>query len=595
MSTQLGTRTVLARHLPRRAHLSLVRYASDIPKRVALRGEGILTSPRFNKGTAFTEREREDFGLVGRLPYRVNTLEEQCERAYAQLSSRDHPLRKNTFLQSMKDQNWVLYYALLKKHLKETVPIVYTPTQADAIANYSNLFRRSEGLYLSYPDKDTMEEAFLRQITGREVDLVVVTDSEAILGIGDQGVGGIAISAAKSVIYTLIGKVDPSRTLAVALDVGTNNENLLHDPLYVGWQKPRIQGQEYDDFVDKFVQLVRKHLPHSLLHFEDFGVANAHRLLRRYRSVHSVFNDDIQGTGAVTLAGAMSAVGVTGSSLHEQRIVIYGAGTAGLGIATQLRDAMVAIDGASVEDATRRFYCIDRPGLLTDDLPAGLMRDDQHEWARPAAEWTGERNGKDRIDLIDVVRKIKPTMLVGTSTHAGAFTEEVIRTMASNIERPIIFSLSNPSRLVEVHPHDANAWTEGRALLATGSPFPPAKMPSGRDYPIAECNNALIYPGLGFGAVLSRSREVTDNMIIAGARRLAALSPALTDPDNSLLPDLQDAPDVNLEIAVAVAEQAIEDGTAGVSWAKEEVRDRAKEKIWEPVYQEYVFDENGDR
>ncbi|KAL1728056.1 hypothetical protein EV714DRAFT_216018 [Schizophyllum commune] len=595
MSTQLGTRTVLARHLPRRAHLSLVRYASDIPKRVALRGEGILTSPRFNKGTAFTEREREDFGLVGRLPYRVNTLEEQCERAYAQLSSRDHPLRKNTFLQSMKDQNWVLYYALLKKHLKETVPIVYTPTQADAIANYSNLFRRSEGLYLSYPDKDTMEEAFLRQITGREVDLVVVTDSEAILGIGDQGVGGIAISAAKSVIYTLIGKVDPSRTLAVALDVGTNNENLLHDPLYVGWQKPRIQGQEYDDFVDKFVQLVRKHLPHSLLHFEDFGVANAHRLLRRYRSVHSVFNDDIQGTGAVTLAGAMSAVGVTGSSLHEQRIVIYGAGTAGLGIATQLRDAMVAIDGASVEDATRRFYCIDRPGLLTDDLPAGLMRDDQHEWARPASEWADERNGKDRIDLIDVVRKIKPTMLVGTSTHAGAFTEEVIRTMASNVERPIIFSLSNPSRLVEVHPHDANAWTEGRALLATGSPFPPAKMPSGRDYPIAECNNALIYPGLGFGAVLSRSREVTDNMIIAGARRLAALSPALKDPDNSLLPDLQDAPDVNLEIAVAVAEQAIEDGTAGVSWAKEEVRDRAKEKIWEPVYQEYVFDENGDR
>ncbi|KAL1716761.1 hypothetical protein EV715DRAFT_292946 [Schizophyllum commune] len=595
MSTQLGTRTVLARHLPRRAHLSLVRHASDIPKRVALRGEGILTSPRFNKGTAFTEREREDFGLVGRLPYRVNTLEEQCERAYAQLSSRDHPLRKNTFLQSMKDQNWVLYYALLKKHLKETVPIVYTPTQADAIANYSNLFRRSEGLYLSYPDKDTMEEAFLRQITGREVDLVVVTDSEAILGIGDQGVGGIAISAAKSVIYTLIGKVDPSRTLAVALDVGTNNENLLHDPLYVGWQKPRIQGQEYDDFVDKFVQLVRKHLPHSLLHFEDFGVANAHRLLRRYRSVHSVFNDDIQGTGAVTLAGAMSAVGVTGSSLHEQRIVIYGAGTAGLGIATQLRDAMVAIDGASVEDATRRFYCIDRPGLLTDDLPAGLMRDDQHEWARPASEWADERNGKDRIDLIDVVRKIKPTMLVGTSTHAGAFTEEVIRTMASNVERPIIFSLSNPSRLVEVHPHDANAWTEGRALLATGSPFPPAKMPSGRDYPIAECNNALIYPGLGFGAVLSRSREVTDNMIIAGARRLAALSPALKDPDNSLLPDLQDAPDVNLEIAVAVAEQAIEDGTAGVSWAKEEVRDRAKEKIWEPVYQEYVFDENGDR
>ncbi|KAL1741362.1 hypothetical protein HDZ31DRAFT_67003 [Schizophyllum fasciatum] len=598
MSTQVGTRTVLARHLPRRGPLAVcprgaVRYNSSIPKRVALRGEGILTSPRYNKGTAFTEREREDFGLVGRLPYRVNTLEEQCERAYAQLSSRDHPLRKNTFLQSMKDQNWVLYYALLKKHLKETVPIVYTPTQADAIANYSNLFRRSEGLYLSYPDKETMEEAFLRQITCREVDLVVVTDSEAILGIGDQGVGGIAISAAKSVIYTLIGKVDPSRTLAVALDVGTNNKDLLKDPLYVGWQNERVQGQEYDDFVDKFVQLVRKHLPHSLLHFEDFGVANAHRLLRRYRSVHSVFNDDIQGTGAVTLASAMSAVGVTGSSLHEQRIIVYGAGTAGLGIATQLRDAMVAIDGASVEEATRRFWCIDRPGLLTDALPAGAMRDDQRAWARPAAEWEGAAD--DRIELLDVVRAVKPTMLIGTSTHAGAFTEEVVRTMAANTARPIIFSLSNPSRLVEVHPHDANAWTEGRALLATGSPFPPAKMPSGRDYPIAECNNALIYPGLGFGAVLSRSREVTDNMIIAGARRLASLSPALQDPDNSLLPDFQDAPAVNLEVAVAVAEQAIEDGTAGVSWAKEEVRERAKERSWEPVYPNYVYDENGER
>ncbi|TRM55509.1 hypothetical protein BD626DRAFT_561482 [Schizophyllum amplum] len=562
---------------------------------LATRTSRVLTAPHVAQaGTAFTVRERQDLGLVGRLPFRVNTLEEQCERAYAQLLSRDEPLRKNTFLQSLKDQNEVLYYALLQRHLKETVPIVYTPTQADAIANYSNLFRRSSGLYLSYPDMDVMEEAFLKQITGREVDLVVVTDSEAILGIGDQGVGGIAISAAKSVIYTLIGKVDPGRTLAVALDVGTNNKALLEDPLYVGWQNARVRGQEYDAFVDKFVQLVRKYLPHSLLHFEDFGVTNAQRLLGRYRSTHSVFNDDIQGTGAVALAGAMSAVGVAGSTLHEQRIVIYGAGSGGLGIAKQLRDAMVAIDGESRESATKRFYCIDRPGLLTDDMSDDALRADQREWAQPAGEWAEER-ARGRIELIDVVRKIKPTMLVGTSTHAGAFTEEVVRTMAEGVSRPIIFSLSNPSRLVEVHPHDANEWTGGRALLATGSPFPPAKMPDGRDYPIAECNNALIYPGLGFGAVLCQSRSMTDDMIIAGARRLASLSPALEHPDNALLPDFQDAPAVNFEVAVAVAEQAIESGNAGVSWSKEEVRERAKERIWEPVYPDYVFDENGER
>ncbi|TRM59798.1 hypothetical protein BD626DRAFT_549994 [Schizophyllum amplum] len=515
--------------------------------RVALRGEGILTSPRYNKGTAFTVRERQDLGLVGRLPFRVNTLEEQCERAYAQLLSRDEPLRKNTFLQSLKDQNEVLYYALLQRHLKETVPIVYTPTQADAIANYSNLFRRSSGLYLSYPDMDVMEEAFLKQITGREVDLVVVTDSEAILGLETRA--SESISAAKSVIYTLIGKVDPGRTLAVALD----------DPLYVGWQNARVRGQEYDAFVDKFVQLVRKYLPHSLLHFEDFGVTNAQRLLGRYRSTHL----------SVALAGAMSAVGVAGSTLHEQRIVIYGAGSGGLGIAKQLRDAMVAIDGESRESATKRFYCIDRPGLLTDDMSDDALRADQREWAQPAGEWAEER-ARGRIELIDVVRKIKPTMLV------------VVRTMAEGVSRPIIFSLSNPSRLVEVHPHDANEWTGGRALLATGSPFPPAKMPDGRDYPIAECNNALIYPGLGFGAVLCQSRSMTDDMIIAGARRLASLSPALEHPDNALLPDFQDAPAVNFEVAVAVAEQAIESGNAGVSWSKEEVRERAKERIWEP-------------
>ncbi|OBZ68631.1 putative NAD-dependent malic enzyme 2 [Grifola frondosa] len=469
--------------------------------RVALRGEEILTSPRWNKGTAFTMTERKAFGLTGRLPYRVNSLDEQCDRAYDQLEGRDAPLRKNTFLQSMRDQNWVLYYSLISRHLKELIPIIYTPTEADAISNYSHLFRRSEGMYLTFPSQDSMEEDFLEQTKGREIDLIVCSDAEAILGIGDQGVGGIGISTAKSAIYTLLAGMDPSKTLSVTLDVGTNNENLLDDRLYVGWPHHRVRGEEYDKFIDKFVQLVRKHHPHSLLHFEDFGVGNAKRLLDLYRDKHAVFKDDVQGTGAVTLACVMSAVGVTKTKLTDQRFVIY-----------------------------------------------------------------------------EVVKKVRPTVLIGCSTQPGAFTEEIVREMAKHCERPIILPLSNPSRLHEVTPQQANDWTQGKALIATGSPFPACKMPNGKDYIIAECNNALIYPGLGFGAMLAQSRTLTDTMIIAGARRLAQLAPALQDPDDALLPDFGDAPTVNFEVAVAVAEQAIEEGSAGVDWKKEDVEAKVREK-----------------
>ncbi|KAK0209127.1 hypothetical protein DFS33DRAFT_1307785 [Desarmillaria ectypa] len=556
---------------------------------VSLRGDAILTSSRWNKGTAFSLAERKAFGLTGRLPYRVNTLDEQCERAYDQLQSRDSPIRKNSFLQSLKDQNWVLYFALLSRHLSELVPIIYTPTEAEAIANYSHLFRRSEGLYLTFPDQDTMEQDFLEQIRGRSIDLIVCSDAEAILGIGDQGVGGIGISAAKSVIYTLIGGIDPSRALAVTLDVGTDNEDLLNDELYVGWPNKRIRGEQYDQFIDKFVQLVRKYFPHCLLHFEDFGVTNAQRILERYRDTHSVFNDDIQGTGAVTLSCVMSAIGITKTELCDQRFIIYGAGSAGLGITKQLRDAMVATDGTLEEEANAKFWLVDKHGLIRQSTPD--VRKDLHAFIRSDEEWssfTGE------VGLLDIVKQVKPTVLIGCSTHAGAFTEEVVKTMAAHCERPIILPLSNPSRLIEVDPSDANEWTGGKALLATGSPFAPAKMPNGKDYIIAECNNALIYPGLGFGAMLCQSRKMTDTMIIAGARRLASLSPALKDPDDALLPDFGDAPQVNFEVAVAVAEQGIEEGSAGVDWSKEEVRAKAKAKLWEPVYAEYVYDTHGE-
>ncbi|KAJ3813849.1 hypothetical protein F5876DRAFT_34182 [Lentinula aff. lateritia] len=561
----------------------------SLPKfRVALRGEALLTHPRFNKGTAFTASERKAFGLTGKLPYRINSLDEQCQRAYDQLQSQTTDIGKNSFLQSMKDQNWVLFYSLLTRHLRELIPIIYTPTEAEAIANYSHLFRRSEGLYLTFANRDSMEEDFLEATKGKSIDLFVSSDAEAILGIGDQGVG---ISAAKSVIYSLIGGIDPSKAIAVTLDVGTNNGSLLNDPLYVGWPHERIRGKEYDDFVDKFVQLVRKYFPHSLLHFEDYGVTNAQRLLQRYRDTHAVFNDDIQGTGAVTLSTLMAAIGVTKSKLCDQRIIIYGAGSAGLGIAKQLRDAMVSINNISIEEANAQFWLIDKHGLIRESLPD--VREDLKEYVRKDAEWEEFQSTGD-IKLLDVVKKVKPTVMIGTSTHAGGFTKEVVEAMAAGCDRPIIFPLSNPSRLVEVDPRDANDWTKGKALLATGSPFPPAKMPNGKDYIIAECNNALIYPGLGFGSMISQSRIMTDTMIIAGARRLASLSPALKDPDDALLPDFGDAPSVNFEVAVAVAEQAIEEGSAGVDWKKEEVREKAKARLWQPIYGEYVYDKNGD-
>jgi len=389
--------------------------------------------------------------------------------------------------------------------------------------------------------------------------------------------------------------VNPARSTAVTLDAGTDNENLLNDKLYVGWPNKRIRGEEYDTFVDKFVQLVRKYHPHSLLHFEDFGTANAGRLLKKYRDQHAVFNDDIQGTGAVTLAAVMAAVGVTKAKLSDQRFIIYGAGSAGLGITRQIRDAMVLIDGFPVEEANKQFWLIDRYGVIKDSLGPSKIRPELAEFTRPDDEWAKIQNSENQVGLLDAVRQVKPTVLIGCSTHGGAFTEDVIKEMAKGTERPIIFPLSNPSRLVEVDPKDANNWTNGKALLATGSPFPPCKMPNGKSYVVAECNNALIYPGIGFGVVVSQSRTLTDSMIIAATRRLASLSPALEDPDNGLLPDFGDSPAVNLEVAIAVAEQAVEEGQAEIRCQKEDVRKLVTEAQWKPLYGKYVYDENGEK
>ncbi|WVQ84624.1 hypothetical protein IAT38_006779 [Cryptococcus sp. DSM 104549] len=579
--------------------------SSKAKTKVGLRGGAILNSPRFNKGSAFSREERHDFGLRGRLPYAVDTLEEQVERAYEQYKARESDVLKNSFLQSMKTQNWTLFYALLHAHLVEMFPIVYTPTEADAIADYSHLFRRSEGLFLSPPEAKSMEDDFLDACEGRELELIVVSDAEAILGIGDQGSGGIGISSAKAVIYSLVAGIDPARAMAVTLDVGTNNKDLLDDPLYIGYREKRVRGKEYDEFVAKFVGLVKKHQPKCLLHFEDFGVTNAQRLLARYRDEHSIFNDDIQGTGAVTLAAVHAAISVTKTKLSDQRIVIYGAGSAGLGIARQLRDAIPleaseaseSSDSPSDEataEAEKKFWLVDKYGLIKKSLGDKVREEIDKGFVRDEEDW-----GDGETGLLEVVKRVKPTVLIGTSTHAGAFTEEVVKEMCKHVDRPIIFPLSNPTRLCEVNPKDANQWSDGRALMATGSPFPPVDIPhSDKKYIIAECNNALIYPGLGLGTILAKATKMTDKMIIAGARRLASLAPALAEknPDLALLPEFGDAAEVNFEVALAVLEQAVEEGVAraeGVPEGKEERRKWAEGKRWLPEYVEFEYDENG--
>ncbi|GFZ48749.1 NAD-dependent malic enzyme [Saitozyma sp. JCM 24511] len=605
--------------------------------RIALKGAAVLNDPRWNKGSAFTREERERLDLRGRLPFAVDTLEQQVERAYTQYQSRENDILKNSFLQSMKSQNWTLFYALLERHTTEMYPVIYTPTEADAIANYSHLFRRSEGLYLSPPEMDGMEAEFLDACEGRELDLIVVSDGEAILGIGDQGSGGIGISSAKAVIYTLAAGIDPAKALAVVLDVGTNNEDLLNDELYIGLREKRLRGEAYDQFVDKFVGLVKKHQPHCLLHFEDFvsddsehGTMSPLRMLRALRMLRDCwpgsgewirhatsckepradvslgssmrwreplltvpqFNDDIQGTGAVTLAALQAAISVTKSKMEDQRIVVYGSGSAGLGIARQLRDAMRLSTDLSEEEAASRFWLLDKHGLIKKSLGDKIRDEIEQSFIRQEDEW-----GDDEAGLLEVMKKVKPTVLIGTSTHAKAFTEEVVREMARHVDRPIIFPLSNPTRLCEVEPKDANQWTNGKALIATGSPFPPVDTPgTDKKYVIAECNNALIYPGLGLGTILSRAKTMTDKMIVAGARRLAELAPALNDPNQALLPDFGDAAKVNFEVGLAVLEQAIEEGVATekeLPKSKEERRKWADQKRWAPEYLEYVYDTEG--
>ncbi|WP_329430249.1 NAD-dependent malic enzyme [Streptosporangium sp. NBC_01495] len=545
------------------------------------RGLEVLDNPLLNKGTAFTPAEREELGLHGLLPAAVETLERQARRAYAQYLAQPDDLRKNIYLTALQDRNEVLFYRLLGDHLPEMLPIVYDPTIARAIEGYSHEYRRPQGVYLSVDDAAGIERAFANLGLGPDdVDLIVASDAEEILGIGDWGVGGGAgIAVGKLAVYTAAAGVDPARVLAVAADVGTDNERLLNDPLYVGNRHSRVRGRRYDDFVDAYVSAVSALFPGAMLHWEDFGPSNARRILERYTGRLPTFNDDMQGTGAIVLAAMLGAVRVSGTPMRDQRIVVFGAGTAGIGIADQLRDAM-ARDGLEVREATRRIWAVDRQGLLTDDMSG--LRDFQLPYARPASEVAGwSRDARENgIGLGEVVGRIRPTMLLGTSTAHGAFTEQIVRAMAAAVERPVIFPISNPTSRIEAMPEDLIGWSEGRALVATGVPAGPVTC-DGLTHTIGQANNALLYPGLGLGVIVSRARRVSGGMLQAAAEAVGAMAD-LSAPGASLLPPVGDLREVSATVAVAVARQAAAEGLARVDLP--DPVQQVQDAMWQPRY-----------
>lgn len=538
----------------------------------------VLEDPLLNKDTAFSAAERASLGLDGLIPPVVESLDEQAARAYMQYGRQPTDLARNIFLSELQDRNEVLFYRLLGDHLREMLPVVYDPTIAQVIETYSREYRRPRGVYLSIDDPGGIERA-LRNfgLGGDEVDLIVASDAEQILGIGDWGLGGGAgIAAGKLTVYTAAAGIDPARVIPVALDVGTDNEALLNDPFYVGERHSRVRGERYDAFIEAYVSTATRLFPHALLHWEDFGPSNARRILERYTGRVPTFNDDMQGTGAIVLAAVLGAIRVTGEPMRDQRVVVFGAGTAGIGVADQLRDAMRR-DGRTEEEATRRVWAVDRPGLLTEDVRE--LRDFQRPYARPAAEVAGwARDERGGIGLAEVVARVRPTVLLGASTVRGAFTEDIVRSMG--VRRPIVLPISNPTDRMEARPEDVLRWTGGRALVATGVPVEPV-VHGGVRHVIGQANNALLYPGVGLGVVVSRARRVSDGMLRAAAEAVAGLVD-VSAPGAALLPPVENLRVVSATVAVAVARQAAEEGLAGVRL--DDPVQRVQDAMWQPRY-----------
>ncbi|MEU0241256.1 NAD-dependent malic enzyme [Nocardiopsis sp. NPDC006198] len=543
------------------------------------RGLEVLRDPVLNKGTAFTAEERRELGLEGLLPAAVESLDQRARRAYGQYRDQPSDLARNIFLEAVRDRDEVLYHRLLGDHLQEMLPVVYDPTVARAIETYSTQYRRPRGVYLSVDDPGGVERALSNLGLGADdVDLLVASDAEQVLGIGDWGAGGGAgIAAGKLAVYTAAAGIDPARTVPVALDVGTDNGELLDGPAYVGNRHARVRGERYDAFIDAYVTAATRLFPGAVLHWEDFGPANARRILDRYRDSVPTFNDDVQGTGAIVLAAMLGAARISGTPVRDQRIVVFGAGTAGMGIADQLRDAMVR-DGLTGEEATGRVWPVDRQGLLTDDMDG--LRDFQAPYARPASEVEGWAREDGAIGLREVVGRVRPTLLLGTSTVHGAFTEEIVTTMARGTERPAVLPISNPTDRMEAAPEDLLRWTRGRALVAVGVPADPVTV-DGVEYSIAQANNALVFPGIGLGAIVCRARAVTDPLIRAAAEAVAAMVDT-SAPGAPLLPRVGDLREVSARVAAAVVEKAREEGLARVPVTDPDRQ--VRDAMWQPVY-----------
>ncbi|HSX26215.1 MAG TPA: NAD-dependent malic enzyme [Chlamydiales bacterium] len=550
--------------------------------RLSESAQEILHSSLLNKGTAFTQQERDDLGLHGLLPSKISSVDEQIERAYQNFGRKRTPLGKYDFLTALLSRNELLFYQFIARFPAEILPFIYTPTVGEAAIHYSSIYFQQRGLYISYPLREKMEE-MIGNCPQEEVDVVVVTDGERILGLGDQGIGGMTIPVGKLSLYTLFGGIHPARTLPILLDVGTNNPELLKDKIYLGWRHERVKGAEYDAFVERFVNALKKRFPKALLQWEDFGRDNARKLLDRYKGRLLSFNDDIQGTAAMVLSAILAAVKEAGQKFLAQKFAILGGGSAGTGIADMIVQALVA-EGVSQEEARRRIFIVDLHGLLhfnSRDVTEG-----QRPYLQPQSaikDW--KIANPQLISMEDVIRNAHPTVLIGVSAQAGAFTKEMIQEMARYTERPIVFPLSNPTSKSECTPQELIEWTSAKAIFATGSPFEPVHY-NGKTYRVGQCNNFYIFPGVGLGALAAQATKITDTMFLIAAQTLSTHSPALKDPTASLFPPVEEVRKISRLIASAVGKQAIQDGVSSLSLA--EIEKRIDLLMWTPHYPRYT-------
>lgn len=544
------------------------------PLYVPYAGPSLLEMPLLNKGSAFTLQERIAFNLVGLLPQNVESIEEQAERAYRQYQQCQTNLDRHIYLRAIQDDNETLFFRLLEEHLEEMLPIIYTPTVGEACEEFSNIYRNHRGLFISYPDREHMDD-MLRSATKDNVKVIVVTDGERILGLGDQGIGGMGIPIGKLSLYTACGGISPAYTLPITLDVGTNNQQLLDDPMYMGWRHPRVSQAEYDAFIADFIAAVKRRWPKVLLQFEDFAQTNAMPLLERYRDELCCFNDDIQGTAAVCVGTLLAACKAKGEKVSEQRVAFVGAGSAGCGIAEQIVLAMQS-EGLDEAEARARIFMVDRHGLLTRDMQE--LHDFQARLAHDAADFAD-------TSLLGVIRQAGPTVLIGVSGQRGLFTREVIEALHAGCEQPLVMPLSNPTSKVEATPEEVLTWTKGQALVATGSPFAPVAL-DGQTYPIAQCNNAYIFPGIGLGAIAAGASRITDGMLMAASNALAKSAPMVKEGQGALLPSLSEIREVSLAIAFDVAKQAQAEGVALRS-DDDTLKAAIEANFWYPRYREY--------